>query len=107
MYFTASVDGHSRLWRQRFPDGKPEPITSGPIEAEGVAVEQDGRSVITSMGVHQSAIWIHDASGERSLSSEGEIVARRLPSFLWRGRQRSVLPSAARVGRFGDRSSGA
>jgi Tol biopolymer transport system component len=77
MYFTASVDGISRLWSQRFPDGRPEPITSGPIEAEGVAVEHDG-SIITSMGAHQSTIWIHDSSGERSLSSEGEIV--RLPS---------------------------
>src|SRR5262249_16815899 len=63
MYFTASVDGTSGLWRQRFPDGTPEPITSGPIEAEGVAVEQDG-SIITSMGVHQSGIWMHDSSGE-------------------------------------------
>ena len=75
MYFSASVDGHSRLWRQRFPDGEPEPITSGPIEAEGVAVAQDGHSIVTSMGVHQSAIWIHDDGGERSLSSEGEIVS--------------------------------
>ncbi len=78
MYFTASVDGHSRLWRQRLVDGDPELITSGPIEAEGVAVEQDG-SIITSIGVHQSAIWIHDAHGERSLSSEGEIVANISP----------------------------
>lgn len=79
MYFTAAVDGHSHLWRQRFPDGKPEQITSGPVEAEGVAVEQDGRSIITSMGVQESAIWIHDADGERSLSSEGEIVADLSP----------------------------
>ena len=78
MYFTASVDGTSRLWRQRVPEGTPEPITSGPIEAEGVAVERDG-SIITSMGVHQSAIWIHDGSGERSLSSEGEIVESTSP----------------------------
>jgi DNA-binding winged helix-turn-helix (wHTH) protein/Tol biopolymer transport system component len=75
MYFAASVDGHSRLWRQRFPDGVPELLTPGPIEAEGVAVEPDGHSLITSMGVHESAIWIHDSNGERSLSSEGEIVA--------------------------------
>jgi DNA-binding winged helix-turn-helix (wHTH) protein len=74
MYFTASVDGHSHLWRQRFAGGEAELITSAPIEADGVAVEQDGRSIITSIGVHQSAIWIHDGSGERSLSSEGEIV---------------------------------
>jgi DNA-binding winged helix-turn-helix (wHTH) protein/Tol biopolymer transport system component len=81
MYFTASVDGIGRLWRQRFPDGRPEPITSGPIEAEGVAVEPDG-SIITSMGAHQSTIWIHDSSGERSLSSEGEILrAPSPPSF--------------------------
>jgi DNA-binding winged helix-turn-helix (wHTH) protein/Tol biopolymer transport system component len=74
MYFTALVEGQSHLWRQRFPDGQPEQLTFGPTEEEGVAVEQDGRSVITSMGVHESAIWIHDPEGERSLSSEGEIV---------------------------------
>ena len=45
-------------------------------------MEPHGRSIITSMGVHESAIWIHDAHGERSLSSEGEIVADTLPSFL-------------------------
>jgi WD40 repeat protein len=74
MYFTATIEGQSHLWRQRFPNGQPEQLTFGPTEEEGVAVEQDGRSVITSMGVHESAIWIHDADGERSLSSEGEIV---------------------------------
>ena len=82
MYFTASVDEHSHLWRQRFPGGEPELITPGPIEAEGVAVEKNGRSIITSMGVHESSIWIHDLNGERSLSSEGEIVADiSRPSF--------------------------
>jgi DNA-binding winged helix-turn-helix (wHTH) protein/Tol biopolymer transport system component len=79
MYFTAVVDGQSHLWRQRFPSGPPEQLTFGPTEEEGVAVELDGRSVITAMGTHESSIWIHDAAGERSLSSEGEIVSR--PSF--------------------------
>jgi eukaryotic-like serine/threonine-protein kinase len=74
MYFAATVDGRSHLWRQRFPDGEPEQITFGPTEEEGLAVGRDGRSLITSMGVHESAIWIHDAVGERSLSSEGEVV---------------------------------
>jgi len=98
MYFTASVDGTSRLWRQRFPDGSPEPITSGPIEAKGVAVEQDG-SIITSMGVHQSAIWIHDSSGERSLSSEGEIVKTTSPPSF--GADDSVLYYLLRHGADG------
>jgi Tol biopolymer transport system component len=75
MYFTAYVGGRSHLWRQRFPNGQPEQVTSGVTEEEGVAVEHDGRSVITSMGTHESAIWIHDAAGDRPLSSEGEIFA--------------------------------
>ena len=74
MYFTARLQGRSHLWRQRFPDGKPEQITSGPTEEDGLAVEADGRSLITSIGVHESAIWIHDGSGDRQLSSEGEVV---------------------------------
>jgi DNA-binding winged helix-turn-helix (wHTH) protein/Tol biopolymer transport system component len=79
MYFIATVEGQSHLWRQRFPNRQPEQITFGPAEEEGLAVEPDGRSVITSIGVHQSAIWIHDADVERSLSSEGEIVADYSP----------------------------
>jgi serine/threonine protein kinase len=74
MYFAATVDGRSHLWRQRFPNGEPEQITFGPTEEEGLAVGRNGRSLITSTGVHESAIWIHDSSGERSLSSEGEVV---------------------------------
>ncbi len=82
MYFTAAVKGQSHLWRQRFPNGQPEQITFGPTEEDGVAVDQDGRSLITSMGVHESAIWIHDAAGERCLSSEGEILdGASPPSF--------------------------
>jgi hypothetical protein len=39
MYFTAYVEGRSHLWRQRFPNGQPEQVTSGVTEEEGVAVE--------------------------------------------------------------------
>ena len=74
MYFTAWVDGQSHIWRQRFPEGKPEQITFGPTEENGIAMEPDGRELITSVGVHQSSLWIHDERGERPLSSEGEVV---------------------------------
>jgi hypothetical protein len=74
MYFTAYVEGRSHLWRQRFPEGSPEQITKGPTEEEGIAVEPTGNSVITSVGVHQNAIWIHDEAGERPLSSEGDVI---------------------------------
>ncbi len=79
MYFIATVEGQSHLWRQRFPSGQPEQITFGPTEEEGVVVAPDGRSVITSMGVDDSAIWIHDVNGERSLSSEGEVLGNTTP----------------------------
>ncbi len=79
MYFAATVEGGSHLWRQHFPEGSPEQITFGPTEEEGIAVEPTGRSVITSVGVHESAIWIHDAEGERPLSSEGEVAGYLSP----------------------------
>jgi hypothetical protein len=59
------------LWRQRFPKGQPEQITSGPTQEEGIAVAPDGRSLITSIGMRQSAVWIHDDRGDRPISSEG------------------------------------
>jgi serine/threonine protein kinase/Tol biopolymer transport system component len=71
MYFNAGVNGAAHLWRQRFPDGVAEQITFGPGEEEGLAVAPDGKSMISSVGVRKSSVWIHDASGERAISVEG------------------------------------
>ncbi len=81
MYFNAtasglrSVSGHfggaTHQWRQRFPNGVPEQITSGPGEEEGLALAPDGKSLITSVGVRKSSVWLHDAAGERAISPEG------------------------------------
>lgn len=81
MYFTASVEGQRHLWRQRFPKGPLEQITFGPTDEDGIAVERNGRWVITSMGMQDSTIWLHDPQGDRSLSSEGEVVGSPPPSF--------------------------
>jgi DNA-binding winged helix-turn-helix (wHTH) protein/Tol biopolymer transport system component len=125
MYFAVVVDGKHHLWRQRFPNGQPEQMTFGPAEEDGVAVMQDG-SLVTSIGMGQDAIWLHDRRGDRSLSSEGTVINRMgaasLPSFapngrhvhylrestgsvreLWRadvesGRNEPVLPGIAMVG---------
>jgi eukaryotic-like serine/threonine-protein kinase len=78
MYFGANAAGSSHLWRQKFPDGAPQQITFGPSEEEDIAMAPDGRSLVTSVGIRRSAIWIHDASGERAISSEGYAVAPRL-----------------------------
>jgi DNA-binding winged helix-turn-helix (wHTH) protein/Tol biopolymer transport system component len=79
MYFIAMVQGQRHLWRQHFPNGQPQQLTFGATEEHGLAVERDGLSIITSIGVRVSAIWIHDPSGERSMSSEGEIVDGHTP----------------------------
>jgi len=71
MYFGAVVGGSSHLWRQRFPAGAPEQITFGPLEEEGIALAPDGRSIVTSVGMRRTAVWIHDAAGDRAIVSEG------------------------------------
>jgi serine/threonine protein kinase len=71
MYFGVQVSGRRHLWRQRFPDGHPEQITSGSTEESGVAMAPDGRSLITSIYTRQNAVWIHDSQGDRALSTEG------------------------------------
>jgi DNA-binding winged helix-turn-helix (wHTH) protein/Tol biopolymer transport system component len=81
MYFSAAVGGRMHLWQQRFPVGEPEQITSGPTEEEGVAVDPDGRSLITSLGVYQTDMVFHDASGDHALSSDGEVVWWPSPVF--------------------------
>lgn len=73
MYFAAEVEGTHHLWRQRFAGGRPEQITFGPTEEDGLAVAQDGRSMITSIGLRESALWMHDKRGDRALSSEGYV----------------------------------
>ena len=71
MYFSADAGDGFHLWRQRYPNGEPEQITFGPTEEEGVAVAPDGRSLVTSVGIRQSSVWLHDANGDRQISSEG------------------------------------
>ena len=114
MYFSATVAGHSHLWRQRYPRGRPEQITSGPTEEVGVAAAPDGRSLVTSLGLQRQSIWIHDSSGERPVTSDAvasapwlSADAKRLyflvagasdaPASLWRldlqhGQKEQVLP---------------
>jgi eukaryotic-like serine/threonine-protein kinase len=72
MYFSSAGGAAAHIWRQRFgQDAAPEQLTSGPTEEEGIALAPDGRSFITAAGIRQSAVWVHDARGERQVSLEG------------------------------------
>jgi hypothetical protein len=71
IYLSSSAGGVYHLWRQRFPDGAPEQITSGPTEEEGIAVAPDGRSIVTAVGLRQRSIVLHDGPADRPISLEG------------------------------------
>ena len=74
IYISTDKGGRFHIWRQRFPAGEPEQITSGPTEEEGVAMARDGKSFLTSVGIRDSTVWIHDKKGEHQISSEGDAV---------------------------------
>ena len=79
MYFTSVVAGRgSHIWRQSFPDGTPEQVTTGPTEQDGIAMAPDGRSFITSVGTEEQTVWVHDQQGDRQISSEGYAFKSRL-----------------------------
>ena len=71
VYLSVDTGGAFHIWRQRFPAGEPEQVTSGPTEEEGIAMAADGKSFITSVGNGDKTVWIHDKNGERQMSSEG------------------------------------
>ena len=74
IYLTSNAGGANHIWRQRFPDGVPEQITSGPTEEEGLAMAADGRSFVTAVALRNSSLWLRTSSGERQLSIEGNAV---------------------------------
>ena len=81
MYVTSDAGGMHHIWRQRFPDGQPEQITFGPTAEEGIAMAPDGRSFVTAVALQNSSIWLHDANGQRQISSlEGIAVTPKFTS---------------------------
>jgi len=120
IYLSVQVSGRNHLWRQRFPDGRPEQFTFGSAEESGIAMAPDGRSLITSIFAYQTSVWIHDSRGDRAVSSEGyagsepPVFSRdgktiyyllqhdsaAAPAELWRttiesGQSEAVLPGVA------------
>jgi len=94
IYVSAS-SGQAHLWRQRFPGGVPEQITTGPTSQEGIAVSPDGNSLITSVGTRNSSVWIHDKDGDQQVTSEGDSFA---PTFSKDGAKIFFLSSSGGSG---------
>jgi serine/threonine protein kinase/Tol biopolymer transport system component len=71
IYMSIHTGDNFHIWRQRFPEGQPEQITSGPTEEEGIALDPNGGSFITSVGLRQRTVSIRDVRGEHQISVEG------------------------------------
>jgi dipeptidyl aminopeptidase/acylaminoacyl peptidase len=83
IYVTSNAVGTNHIWRQRFPNGRPEQVTSGPTEEEGVAMAPDGRSFVTAVALQNAVLWVHDGRGEREIFVEGNVAS---PKFTPDGR---------------------
>jgi eukaryotic-like serine/threonine-protein kinase len=71
MYVSSNAGGAFHVWRQRFPDGEPEPLTSGATEEEGIAVSADGTWLITAVGTRRVSVAVRSDRGEQTVISEG------------------------------------
>ncbi|MGB0036823.1 MAG: protein kinase, partial [Candidatus Acidiferrales bacterium] len=94
VYLSIIGDRSSHIWRQKFPDGQPEQITSGPNSEEGIEMAPDGKSFLTSVGSSDTTVLIHDAEGDHQISSEGSAGA---PSFSFDGKSLYYLMASGRA----------
>ena len=94
IYLTARTDTF-HIWRQHFPDGKPEQFTFGPTSQEGIAMAPDGKSLITSVGSEDRSVWLHDKDGDHQISSEGNTS---LPRFSSDGHSLYFLKAIGQTG---------
>ncbi len=97
MYLSANTGDGYHIWRQRFPNGAPEQITSGATEEQGLSFDPDGASFVTSVGNSQSTLWVHDNRGDRQVTSEGFAF---LPSFSADGKTLFYLVRSRASRRF-------
>jgi WD40 repeat protein len=96
MYLAVNTGGGFHIWRQQFPDGIPEQVTSGATEEQGIAVDPDGRSILTSMGDRQSTLWVHHGDTHQ-LTFEGFAYS---PQFSADGKRLFYLQRTSQNRRF-------
>src|SRR5258708_21221035 len=62
-----------QMWSLSLPVGQLVLFTDGTTLEHVLGTAPDGSSIITSIGLHESALWIHDKRVDRALSSEGYV----------------------------------
>jgi hypothetical protein len=102
MYVTSNASGMFHLWRQRFPDGPPEQITSGQTEEEGIAMAPDGKSFVTATGIQRTTLWFRKNGQEQQVTFEGNASFTDFGPFSHDGKYFYFLMSpTANVGMAG------
>ena len=96
MYLSLNKGDGYHIWRQAFPNGTPEQVTSGATEEQGIAVDPDGKSILTAMGNRQATLWIHQGD-TRQLTFEGFAYA---PQFSADSTRLYYLQRSSTSGRF-------
>ena len=97
MYFSANAGNGYHIWRQGFPDGAVEQVTSGATEEQGIAFAADGKSFVTSIGDSHSVLWVHDGRGDRQVTSQGYAY---MPAFSADGKALYYLQRSRANRRF-------
>jgi serine/threonine protein kinase/Tol biopolymer transport system component len=84
MYFDYDTGSGFHIYRMRYPGGDLEQITQGPTTQENIAMADDGKFLVTSVGNSESTAYFHDKDGDTALSSIGNTY---LPRFSRDGKK--------------------
>ncbi len=73
MYFTAGIGGQTHVFRVSVPDGDVEQVTRGERRLGGVSIDENFRTIVYTVGLHESPPEIYaadlDGGNERRLSA--------------------------------------
>ncbi len=96
MYLSVNTGGGYHIWRQQFPAAFRSRSHPGATEEQGIAVDPDGRSILTSMGDRQSTLWVHRGDTHQ-LTFEGFAYS---PQFSADGKRLFYLQRTSQNRRF-------
>ena len=100
IYLSVDTGTGFHLWQQRYPGGKPQQVTFGPNQQNGLAMAPDGSALFTAVGMARSSVWVHRGSSrDIEVSSQGNAL---YPIFSSDGQQLYYLRLIGSVGTVGE-----
>ena len=100
IYLSVDTGDGFHLWQQRYPGGKPQQVTFGPNQQNGVAMTPDGRALFTASGMARSSVWLHRGNNEDiEVSGQGNAL---YPIFSSDGQRLYYLRPIGAAQAFGE-----